>query len=124
MTPTPEQIEKIAAIPTVDDLLREFERFNFRHVNDTIYPMGPLTELYCIAVVDLIKKAHAMQSLMEVQAAKVQCLVEALEKIEGAFDNGKERRHLKDVFSGKCEDVCQPCAQKRAREALTKWRSP
>lgn len=105
MTPTPEQIEKMA-----HDFVRsnECEVMDDYSAHEATYKAG----------------AHAMQSLMDAQAAKVQCLVEALEKIEGAFDNGKERRHLKDVFSGKCEDVCQPCAQKRAREALTKWRSP
>ena len=53
---------------------------------------------------------------------RIEGLAEALETIEGAFDNGKVRRQLKEVFSGKCEDVCQPCAQKKAREALRAYR--
>lgn len=47
-------------------------------------------------------------------------MLDALELLYGAFDNGKERRHLRDVFSGKCEDVCQPCAQKKALEIIRK----
>jgi hypothetical protein len=43
----------------------------------------------------------------------------ALETLEAAFDNGKERRHkFKGPFSEGCEDICQQCALVEARQVL------
>lgn len=46
---------------TVDDMIREFERFNFHHVNDTA-PRKTLSYRYCTAVVNALIKLRKLQS--------------------------------------------------------------
>src|SRR5512135_2389931 len=49
--------------PELDDIIREFERYNFKHVNDTDQPMGWLTESYCLEVVEMAKELREYRPL-------------------------------------------------------------
>lgn len=56
---TTEDFSNISA----DDVIREFGRINFKHVNDTQEPLGPVTEHYCLAVVDLAKEVKLLREV-------------------------------------------------------------
>lgn len=56
---TPVQVEPV----TTQDLIREFHRYNFKHVNDTEWPWGTLTESYCDAVVQVCEKVEALEAV-------------------------------------------------------------
>jgi len=57
------EIKDGGTVPTVDDLIREFERGNFYHVNDYIHRQGEshFSHAYCRAVVQVCLELKALK---------------------------------------------------------------
>lgn len=76
---------------STDDIVREFERRNFRHVNDTTYPLGELSESFSQAVVDMAIERQALEA--RVKALTV-ALKEAKLRCEWYHHNGTDQERL------------------------------
>jgi hypothetical protein len=50
---------------TTQDIIREFGRINFTHVNDMEAPCGPLTYEYCFAVEKMAKRYEEMLAVLQ-----------------------------------------------------------
>lgn len=72
---------------TSNDIIREFSRCNFKHVNDTVEPLGPLTEEYCLAVVEMVQERDNLKQ-------KVKDAYEVLEAIAGKVDDRGTQRFI------------------------------
>lgn len=92
----PDDLDDMPFVPTPDDIIREFERLNFKHVNDTVHPVGRLTVDYCNAVVDMAVENQKLREALEFAYAH-------LESMDNYSLVGSARHYMKQALEGKNE---------------------
>lgn len=107
--------------PTRDDLLREFSRGNFRHVNDTD-PRGIVSDNYCSATMEVIERLAAAERELDgykhtnqVQAEVIGNAEARVKELEG-FRQEDQRLYI--ALHDRCE--MRTAENAKLREALRK----